>query len=85
MIKNRQNFPIYVLSASLVFFGVAISVNGATAAPATDPKLVKLQRDYSNLQRDYSNFKECANSNFTNITFFTFDGNVKQLFMRNCR
>jgi hypothetical protein len=61
-----------------VFFGVAISVNGATAAPATDPKLVKLQRDFSN-------FKDCAVSNFTNITFFTFDGNVKQLFMRNCR
>lgn len=78
MIKNKQNFPIYVLSASLVFFGVAISVNGATAAPATDPKLVKLQRDFSN-------FKDCAVSNFTNITFFTFDGNVKQLFMRNCR
>lgn len=78
MIKNKQNFPIYVLSASLVFFGAAISVNGATAAPATDPKLVKLQRDFSN-------FKECAVSNFTNITFFTFDGNEKQLFMRNCR
>ena len=78
MIKFEKNLPVYVLSASLVFFGVSISVNGATAAPATDPKLIKLQRDFSN-------FKDCAVSNFSNITFFRFDGSSSQLFMRNCR
>jgi hypothetical protein len=68
----KKNFPIFLLSGSLIFVGV-FSSNEARGA--SDPKIGTLQRDLSRVKSelaqvksDLENFKYCANSNFQNVS-----------------
>lgn len=78
--KNiRRDLPIYVLSASLVFLGISISSNQANAASASASA-----SDLARLQTQFTNFKQCANTNFQNLSFFDASRDPRVNFVRPC-
>lgn len=75
----KRDLPIYVLSASLVYFGLSISTSQATAAPSQ----VSVS-DFNRLKSDFDSFKRCANSNFQTISFYDSSRNPRITFVRTC-
>jgi hypothetical protein len=63
MNKSKQNLPIYALSLSLVFLGVSISANGATAASTPAVSAAEIAK----LKNQISQLRSCASMNFINI------------------
>ena len=85
MNKIKRDLPIYVLSASLVFLGITVSGNQASAA--YDPNTIKimtLQSELRSLQSKFNSFKNCANSNFTTIGFYDSNRNSRMNFITSC-
>jgi len=85
MNKIKRDLPIYVLSAALVFLGITISGNQASAA--YDPntaKIMTLQSDLRSLQSKFNSFKNCANSNFNEIGWFDSSRNSRMNFIVSC-
>lgn len=85
MNKIKRDLPIYVLSASLVFLGITVSENQASAA--YDPNTIKimtLQSELRSLQSKFNSFKNCANSNFTTIGFYDSNRNSRMNFITSC-
>jgi hypothetical protein len=85
MTKITRDLPIYVLSASLIFLGITVSGNQASAA--YDPnaaKIVALQNQLNNLQSQFSRFKNCANSNFNTISFYDASRDSRMVFVNTC-
>jgi hypothetical protein len=78
MKRIKNDLPIYVLSAALVFLGISISTQQAGAAATNDPRV-------SALQNELSTFKQCANNNFRELNFFSTSGNSRSMFIRTCR
>jgi len=79
MLNLKRDVPIYVLSASLVFVGVTISSNQASAAVAAASAA-----DLARLQSQFIQFKQCANSNFSDIGWFDATRNPRMPFVRTC-
>jgi hypothetical protein len=78
--KNvKRDLPIYALSASLVFLGISISGNQASAAPSQ-----VTSSEFSRLKMELSSFKSCANSNFREVMFFDATRNPRMAFIRTC-
>jgi hypothetical protein len=75
----KRDLPIYVLSASLVYFGIAISTSQASAAPSQVSA-----SDFNRLKSDFDSFKRCANSNFQTISFYDSSRNPRISFVRSC-
>ena len=63
MIKNKQNLPIYVLSASLIFFGLSVSINGANAATTSTVSVA----EFNKLKNQVIQLRSCVSRNFLNI------------------
>lgn len=63
MIKSKQNRPIYVLAGALVFLGISISVNGATAASTPAVSAAEVTK----LKNQISQLRNCSTQNFLNI------------------
>jgi hypothetical protein len=85
MNKFKRDLSVYVLSASLVFLGITVSGNQASAA--NDPNAIKimaLQNQLNNLQSQFSRFKNCANSNFSTIGFYDSSRNTRMIFVNTC-
>jgi hypothetical protein len=61
MLKIKRDLPIYVLSASLIFAGITISTNSATAA--YDPNSARI----SSLESQVSSLKSCLNRQLSSI------------------
>ena len=80
MKKLNRDLPIYVLSASLVFLGICISSNQATAAPSS-----ATAADLARLQTQLTNFKRCANSNFQSISFWDASRGSRIMFVNTCQ
>ena len=78
MKRIKRDLPIYVLSAALVFLGISISTQQAGAATVKDARV-------SALLSEFSSFKQCANSNFQELSFFSTSGNNRSMFIRTCR
>jgi hypothetical protein len=77
--KNyKRDLPIYALSISLVFLGISISTNQASAV--YKPNTAKIAA----LQSQLSSFKNCSNSNFRELMFYDADRQPKMLFIRSC-
>ena len=77
--KLKKDLPIYVLSASLVFLGISISTNQASAdfpGPTNS--------EFSRLKSDFDSLKRCANQNFTTISFYNSKVNPRMGIIRNC-
>lgn len=70
MSKFKKDLPIYVLSASLLFFGVAT----ATQADAHPTDTARIRA----LESQLSSFKSCVNRQLTSISFYqpTRDRNI---------
>jgi hypothetical protein len=79
MFNLKRDLPIYVLSASLVFVGISISTNQASASVAAAKA-----SDLARLQSQFDSFKRCANSNFQTIGFFDATRNPRLSFVRSC-
>ena len=62
MTKFKKDLPIYVLSASLVFFGITT----ATQADAHQTDSARIR----SLESQLSNFKRCVNQQLTTISFY---------------
>lgn len=62
MNRIKRDLPIYVLSASLIFFGVST----ATQADAHSSDTSKIRA----LENQFSAFKSCVNRQLTNISFY---------------
>lgn len=77
--KLKKDLPIYVLSASLVFLGISISTNQASADPSQVTSF-----EFSRLKSDLDSFKRCANQNFTTIGFYNAKTNSRMAFVRSC-
>ena len=77
--KLKKDLPIYVLSASLVFLGISISANQASADPSQVTSF-----EFSRLKSDVDSFKRCANQNFTTIGFYNSKVNPRMGIVRNC-
>jgi len=85
MNRIKRDLPIYVLSAALVFLGITVSENQATAA--YDPntaKIMTLQSQLSSLQSKFNSFKNCANSNFNTIGWFDANRDSRMNFIVSC-
>lgn len=63
MIKNKQNLPIYALAGALVFLGVSVSLNGATAATTSGVSAAEVAK----LKNQISQLRNCSSQNFMNI------------------
>ena len=70
MSKFKKDLPIYVLSASLVFFGITTATQ-AGAHPTDSSRIRSLETQLSNL-------KKCVNRELSNISFYqpTRDRNI---------
>jgi hypothetical protein len=79
MLNLKRDLPIYALSASLVFVGVTISTNQASAAVAA-----ARASDLARLQAQFTQFKNCANSNFSTIGWFDANRNPRMNFIATC-
>lgn len=79
MTNLKRDLPIYVLSASLVFVGVTISTNQASATVAA-----ARASDLARLQSEFIAFKRCANSNFSTIGWFDANRDPRMNFVRTC-
>jgi len=77
--KLNKDLPIYVLSASLVFLGISISTNQASADPSQVTSF-----EFSRLKSDVDSLKRCANQNFTTISFYNSKVNPRMGIVRNC-
>ena len=77
--KLKKDLPIYVLSASLVFLGISISTNQASADPSQVTSF-----EFSRLKSDVDSLKRCANQNFTTIGFYNSKVNPRMGIVRNC-
>ena len=77
--KLKKDLPIYVLSASLVFLGISISTNQASADPSQVTSF-----EFSRLKSDVDSLKRCANQNFTTISFYNSKVNPRMGIVRNC-
>lgn len=64
MTKIKRDIPIYVLSASLIFAGISISSNQATAA--YDPNAARI----ATLENQFRSFKSCVNRQLSSIGFY---------------
>lgn len=65
MLKHiKRNLPVYVLSSSLIFLGIAINTNNASAA--YDPNAAKILK----LQNQFNAFRMCVNNNLVTIGFY---------------
>jgi len=75
MSKFKKDLPIYVLSASLVFFGITTATQAG--AHPTDSSRIR------SLESQLTNFKNCVNRQFTSIRFYrpTSDSNI---FVTSC-
>jgi len=73
----KSNLPIYILSAALVFVGLAISTNNAGAANSNAA--------VDRLQADLNNFKRCVNQNFMNISIYDASRNPRMGIVLTCR
>ncbi len=62
MNRIKRDLPIYVLSASLIFFGVST----ATQADAHSSDTTKIR----NLENQFSTFKSCVNRQLASIGFY---------------
>ena len=62
MNKIKRDLPIYVLSAALIFFGVAT----ATQADAHSTDTARIRA----LENQLSSFKNCVNRQLTSISFY---------------
>ena len=63
MSKIKKDLPIYVLSASLVFFGVTTATQ-ADAHPTDSSRIRSLERQLSNL-------KSCINRELSSLAFYS--------------
>jgi hypothetical protein len=63
MKRIKRDLPIYVLSASLVFFGISIQITSAGAATSSNSQVTKIQNDLSQL-------KDCVNYNTNSLRNF---------------
>jgi hypothetical protein len=77
--KLKKDLPIYVLSAALVFLGISISTNQASA----DPSQVTYS-EFSRLKSDLDSLKRCANQNFRTIGFYNSKDNTRMGIVRSC-
>jgi hypothetical protein len=75
MSKFKKDLPIYVLSASLVFFGITTATQ-ANAHP-TDSSRIRL------LEMQLSNFKSCVNRQLTSISFYR-PASDRTIFVTSC-
>jgi len=75
MSKFKKDLPIYVLSASLVFFGITTATQ-ADAHP-TDSARIR------SLETQLSNFKNCVNRQLTNISFYR-PTSDRSIFVTSC-
>ena len=75
MNRIKRDLPIYVLSASLIFFGVST----ATQADAHSSDTTKIR----NLENQFSTFKSCVNRQLTSISMYNpeFD---RDIFITRC-
>ena len=78
MKSYKRDLPIYALSISLVFLGISISTNQASAV--YNPNTAKIAA----LQSQFTSFKNCANSNFRELMFFDASRNPRLPFIRGC-
>ena len=70
MSKFKKDLPIYVLSASLVFFGITTATQ-ADAHPSDTSRI-------RTLENQFRDFKSCVNRQLTSISFYqpTRDRNI---------
>ena len=75
MNRIKRDLPIYVLSASLIFFGVSTATQ-ADAHPSDTSRILFLQNQFNN-------FKSCVNRQLTSISMYNpeFD---RDIFITRC-
>lgn len=77
----KRNFPIFLLSGSLILVGI---FNSNVASGFGHTPTGKLQKDLRQLQSDFAEYKRCVNQNFQTFTYARdFDDLVP--YIRTCR
>ena len=76
MSKFKKDLPIYVLSASLVFFGIATATQ-ADAHPTDTARIRSLEGQLSSL-------KSCINRQLTSISFYD-PTRDRSIWVNSCR
>lgn len=71
MVKNKQNLPIYVLSASLIFVGLSVSINGANAASTSTVSAA----EFTKLKNQVNQLRNCVSRNFLDIRSYDPENN----------
>jgi hypothetical protein len=77
MNKLKRDLSIYVLAASMVFLGISISGNQASAA--YDPNAARITA----LESQLSSLKSCLNRQLTQIGFYSPDRD-RFIFVTRC-
>ena len=75
MLRVNKNLPIYVLSASLIFFGIS-TANQADAQPSDTSRI-------RNLENEVRNLKSCLNRQLSSIGFFSPERD-RYIFVNRC-
>jgi hypothetical protein len=60
----KKNFPIFLLSGSLIFAGISLSPSAQSATVTTS----SLQKQIGSLQREIRSLKSCTNDAFFQIS-----------------
>jgi hypothetical protein len=74
MNRLKRDLPIYALSVALIFLGITVSTNQASASNTSTVQVAKLQAQLNianlriqALRGDFTSYTDCADLNFVSI------------------